>query len=234
MSEQVLYSQASPGWCSSGIRASARHPLVRRRDQLRLRRSLLQLAEQRLDGGQREVGREAVAGAEGEQVAHRDRPGGRDHVVDRAGRACGRTTGEASSGSHRSTGSSSAIRPSSTSIMAAAATMGLVIEAMRKIESRAIGAVPSASTEPTASTSTWSPRATRATAPGTDPLPTCRSRTSRRSVVTVHPLDLDGLGMETVPAGAIIGGARQCRWGAGHSRWGYRRCRARDRVLRDR
>ena len=48
--------------------------------------------------------------------------------------------------------------------------MGLVIEAMRKIESLAIGAVPSTSAEPTASTSTRSPRATRPTAPGTDPL----------------------------------------------------------------
>lgn len=57
------------------------------------------------------------------------------------------TFGEASSGSHRPTGSSSAIRPSSTSIMTAAATIGLVIEAMRKMESLAIGAVPSTSAE---------------------------------------------------------------------------------------
>ena len=48
--------------------------------------------------------------------------------------------------------------------------MGLVIEAMRKIESRAIGEVPSTPAEPTACTSTWPPRATRPTAPGTDPL----------------------------------------------------------------
>ena len=75
----------------------------------------------------------------------------------------------ASSGSHRSTGSSSATRPSSTSSITAAAVMGLVIEAMRKIESRAIGDVPAASTDPTAWTSTRSPRATRPTAPGVDP-----------------------------------------------------------------
>ena len=80
------------------------------------------------------------------------------------------TTGDASSGSHGPTGSSSAIRPSPTSIITAAAVMGLVIEAMRKIESRPIGAVPSTSAEPAAWTSTWLPRAIRPTAPGTDPL----------------------------------------------------------------
>ncbi len=46
---------------------------------------------------------------------------------------------------------------SSTSISAATAMIGLVIEAMRKIVSRAIGAVPSSACTP--STSTWvSPR----------------------------------------------------------------------------
>jgi hypothetical protein len=48
--------------------------------------------------------------------------------------------------------------------------MGLVIEAMRKIESLPIGQVPPTSAQPAACTSTRSPRATRATAPGTDPL----------------------------------------------------------------
>jgi len=67
------------------------------------------------------------------------------------------TLGDASSGSHSSTASSSAIRPSSTSIMTAAAVMGLVIDAMRKIESLAIRAVPSMSSDPTASTSSRSP-----------------------------------------------------------------------------
>lgn len=50
------------------------------------------------------------------------------------------TTGAASSGSQGATGSSSAIRPSSTGIMAAAAATGLVSEAIRKTESRTIGA----------------------------------------------------------------------------------------------
>jgi hypothetical protein len=93
------------------------------------------------------------------------------------------TLSDASSGSHGSTGSSSAIWPSSTSIMTAAAQIGLVMEAMRKIESLAIGEVPSTSTEPTACTSTWSSRASRPTAPGTDPLPTAVSRTSRMLVI---------------------------------------------------
>jgi hypothetical protein len=48
--------------------------------------------------------------------------------------------------------------------------MGLVIDAIRKIESLGIGEVPSTSTEPTAATSTRSPQATRPKAPGTVPL----------------------------------------------------------------
>lgn len=92
------------------------------------------------------------------------------------------TIGSASSGSHRSTGSSSAIRPSSTRTMTAAAVTGLVIDAIRKIESLAIGAPPTA-TEPTAATSVRSPRATRATAPGTEPFLTWVSNSSRRSVI---------------------------------------------------
>ena len=54
---------------------------------------------------------------------------------------CGvRTTlGVASSGSHCPTGSSSPSPPSSTSSITAAAVIGLVSEAIRKIESRVIG-----------------------------------------------------------------------------------------------
>lgn len=52
------------------------------------------------------------------------------------------TESEASSGNRRPTGSSREIRPSSTSIITAAAVTGLVIEAMRKMESLAIGDVP--------------------------------------------------------------------------------------------
>jgi len=55
--------------------------------------------------------------------------------------------------------------------MTAAAVMGLVIEANRKIESLAIG-VPPTAIDPTAATSIRSPRATRPTAPGTDPFST--------------------------------------------------------------
>jgi hypothetical protein len=91
------------------------------------------------------------------------------------------TTGCASSGSHLPTAPSSAIRPSSTSIITAAAVMGLVIEAMRKIESGAMEAPPRLA-EPTAATSLRSPRATKPTAPGTAALPTYVSRTLRRSV----------------------------------------------------
>ena len=80
----------------------------------------------------------------------------------------------ASSGSSRSTGSSSPISPSAATASVAAAVMGLVVEAIRKIESRATGGPPTASL-PSASTCTWPPRATSATRPGTRSSPTWRS-----------------------------------------------------------
>src|SRR5262249_25906389 len=126
--------------------------------------------EQLLDRGQGEIGRKAVPRPRAEQVEHGDRrTAGTTSSTALAGV---RTTfGSASSGSHGPTGSSSAIRPSSTSIMTAAAVMGLVIEARRKIESLAIAAPPTA-IEPATATSARSPRATRPTAPGSDPSPT--------------------------------------------------------------
>jgi hypothetical protein len=57
------------------------HPLVRRREPLRVRRSLLQLADQGCDRRQREVGGRAVAGTGREQVELGDRLDRRDHVV---------------------------------------------------------------------------------------------------------------------------------------------------------
>ena len=78
--------------------------------------------------------------------------------------------GADSSGSQPVTGSSSWIRPSSTSNMAAAAAIGLVMEAIRKIVSLAMGALLSRLSEPAVRTSTWPPRASIATAPGTEPL----------------------------------------------------------------
>ena len=98
---------------------------------------------------------------------------------------CGvRTTiGAASSGSHRPIGSSSPTRPSSTRSITAAAVMGLVSDAIRKIESRAIGTAPSTAWLPTASTVTSSPRASSATAPGTAPSFTYGSSRSRNAVM---------------------------------------------------
>jgi len=61
-----------------------------------------------------------------------------------------------------------------------AAVMGLVIDAKRKIESLVIGG-PSMTAAPTAASSIWAPRATSATAPGTDPSLTYRSRSFCRS-----------------------------------------------------
>jgi len=61
--------------------------------------------------------------------------------------------------------------------MTAAAVIGFVIDAMRKIESRAIGGPPNASA-PTTATSTSPPRTT---APGNAPARTCPKRTSLNS-----------------------------------------------------
>ncbi len=79
------------------------------------------------------------------------------------------TDGLASSGSHSPIGSSSRIRPSSSRSITAAAVIGFVIDATRKIESFAIGVAPSLSAEPTASSSTSPSIETSATAPGTVP-----------------------------------------------------------------
>ena len=49
------------------------------------------------------------------------------------------TRSAATSGTQRATGSSSANRPSSASVIAAATVTGLLIEAIRKIVSRCIG-----------------------------------------------------------------------------------------------
>ena len=58
------------------------------------------------------------------------------------------TIGDASSGSQRATGSSRPSRPSSTSSIVAAAVIGLLFDAIRKIVSRVIGG-PSTSRAPT-------------------------------------------------------------------------------------
>jgi hypothetical protein len=83
-----------------------------------------------------------------------------------------------SSGSSRSTGSSRPISPSSTSAMVTAAVIGLVVEAIRKSESRGTGRPP-IDRRPSASTCTSSPTATNATSPGTFESPTCRSAAAR-------------------------------------------------------
>ena len=70
------------------------------------------------------------------------------------------------SGSHFEMGSSSRKRPSSNSIMSAADTIGLVIDAISKMVSGVIGWPASLSRNPCASRCTTSPRrATRVTAP---------------------------------------------------------------------
>jgi hypothetical protein len=90
-----------------------------------------------------------------------------------------RTRRSASSGSHRSTGSSRRSAHSSTRIIAAAATIGLVTEAMRKMVSRRIGSLPPYALVPIASTRTSPRRLTSVTTPGTTPRPTWPAITSR-------------------------------------------------------
>jgi hypothetical protein len=84
----------------------------------------------------------------------------------------------ASSGNQRSTGSSSRSRHSSTRIMAAAATIGLVKDAMRKMLSRRILAPPSAACAPMTSTCTSPRRSISVTRPGTPPCSTWPAITS--------------------------------------------------------
>ena len=92
------------------------------------------------------------------------------------------TRGSASSGSRSATGASRSMRPSSTSAIASAAVTGLVIEAPRNSASRPIG-VPLESRVPRATTSTSSPRATRATRPGMSPESTNGCSVSSRSAM---------------------------------------------------
>ncbi len=97
------------------------------------------------------------------------------------------TVGWASSGSQVRTSASRASRPSSTSIMVSAATIGFVMDAIRNTESRVMAAVPSVSCRPTATTRTSSPSAASATRPGTAPLSTaaCMALSSPLTAGTV-------------------------------------------------
>src|SRR4029079_14933983 len=73
-------------------------------------------------------------------------------------------------GRYFETGSLTCILPSSTSIMAATDTIGLVMEYMRKIESGRIGSVATRSRKPKVLVQAILPRrATSITAPGTSP-----------------------------------------------------------------
>src|SRR5438477_554253 len=149
MSEQVLYSHASPGWYSIGMR-----------DSVAIHSSggatrcgcggpcFSSLNSGPTAGSEKSAGKPYPARNVSRSATVTGRAAG---TTSSTGAAGVRTTrGAASSGSHRATGSSSPIRPSSTSISTAAATIGLVSDAIRKIQSRAIGAVPARSTEPTA------------------------------------------------------------------------------------
>ena len=108
-----------------------------------------------------------------------------------------RTLRLASSGSKGSTGSSSRSFASSTRIIAAAAVMGLVIDAMRKIVSRHIGSLPPKAFTPIASTCVSPRRLTSVTSPGIRPRSTWRAMAScmRASrVLDNPPLPEGGLG----------------------------------------
>jgi hypothetical protein len=72
--------------------------------------------------------------------------------------------------------------------MVAAAAIGLVSEAIRKMVSRRIGSLPPAVVVPTASTRTSSPRATSVTIPGMSPRATKPAiAASRLSLLIVAP-----------------------------------------------
>ena len=121
---------------------------------------------------------EAEAHAQREQVAHGDRPLGGHGVVEAAVDAAAAPGGRPARASSRSTGSSSRSLHSSTRIIVAAAAIGLVIEAMRKIVSRRIGSPPPTALVPIASTCTSPRRLTSVTIPGTSPRSTWPASTS--------------------------------------------------------
>src|SRR6266849_3424596 len=107
-----------------------------------------------------------------------------------------RTLRFASSGNSGSTGSSRRSFASSTRIMAAAAVIGFVIEAMRKIVSRRIGSLPPKAFTPIASTCVSPRRLTSVTSPGIRPLWTWRAMASRmraRRALDNPPLPEGGL-----------------------------------------
>src|SRR5262249_42100469 len=164
--EQVSYSHASPGWYSSGTRASS---AIHASGGGKHRGSRPSLCT--------ENNRWTAGSVKSDAKPYPARELSRSNTV--IGRAAGTTSstapagvrttlGPAGPGGQGPTGSPGATRPSSTSIMTAAAVRGLVIEARRKIESLAIAAPPTA-IEPATATSARSPRATRPTAPGSDP-----------------------------------------------------------------
>ncbi len=95
----------------------------------------------------------------------------------------------ASSGSHFSTGSDSAMALSSSSSIAATPTIGLVRDAIRKMASRPIGALSPKDLCPAVVTWTSPPRATSAISPGTAPDATCPAiaRSSAASPSSVNP-----------------------------------------------
>ena len=105
-----------------------------------------------------------------------------------------RTLRFASSGSSGSTGSSRRSFPSSTRIIAAAAVIGLEIDAMRKIVSRRIGSLPPNAFTPIASTCVSPRRLTSVTSPGIRPLSTWRAMAScmRASRALENPPPLTG------------------------------------------
>ncbi len=181
MSNAALYVNPSPGWCSSGIPP--------------------RIAIHSSGGGTRcgcggpctsRSTRSCATGAEKSEgkpcpfvEVNRCRSviGRLAGTVSSTGPVIERTTtGAASSGKSSPTGPSSCRVPSATNVSASAATIGLVIEAMRNSASSAIGR-PSTARSPSTTTSIWSPHPTAATSPGTSCTSTIGRRASARAVI---------------------------------------------------
>jgi hypothetical protein len=142
-------NHASPGWYSIGISESAAIHASCGRKLCGSRPSFCTSNNCWTAGNEKSDGKPYPARAVSRSNTVIGRVAGTRSSIGLAGV---RTTfGSASSGSHKSTVSPNEISSSSTKIMTAAAVIGLVIEARRKIESLAIGSPPTAA-EPTAAT----------------------------------------------------------------------------------
>ena len=209
----VVESSASPGWCASGMPAEERHPLVGGRHEPAAAAAPGQRSWQRRarEAGAKSDG-EPVARAEGQQVAHGDRPVGGHDVVERRARRRAAPSGRPAPAATCPPASSSRSAPSLDQHHRRRGQIGLVIDAIRKIELRVIGRPAE-----TPLTDASRPRSLHRASPAPPPRGPGRRRTARRGSAGESPWTTSG----AVPA------PRGPGWCGRSSRCGTPRCSSR-------